>query len=433
MQIQVSVEDVSSVRKKLEVEIPSEVVEQEFEAVSRQFRGQARLPGFRPGKAPLALVKRNFRKEIRNEVVQNLVPRSYQQALGEQPWTPVGQPRIGDLDFGEQGPLRYVASLEVFPELKLPPYEGLRVADVDEDVSGQEVASAMQELRERHARFEPVEDRPVQEGDLVTIDLGGEYLLNPEDPEAELPEPFRQEDYTLEVGGENTHEAFTGALSGMNLAQEKTFEVSYPQDVPEEKLAGRRVRFTAEVTDIRSRVLPELDDDFARLLGEFEDLEQLRNRVRQDLEHRKKHDRETQIRNRLLGQLVEQTGFELPESLVEERIDSKVRDLAYNIASQGVDLARAGVDWAKLRGDLRPQAEREIRGELILDRIAEEQEIPVEPRDEAEELGRVAQSMKAPLEKVRGYFRQEGRMEELRAGLRRRKALEWLREQAVVE
>ncbi len=432
MQIEVAVEDLSSVRKKLEIEIPGDLVRSEFESIGQAWRKEARIPGFRKGRAPLGLVQRTYRKEIRGEVVQNLVSRSYQEALQQQGWRPVGEPEIGEVELGETGPLHYVATLEVLPELKLPPYEGLQVKDVDEAVSAQEVASALQELRQQHARFEAVEDRPIQEGDAAVIDLRGEFLPGDEDSQEPIPDPIHEEDVRVEVGGERTHEAFSKALVGMNLAQEKAFEVSYPQDYPEKKLAARRVRYTVEVTDVQTRVLPELDDAFAREVGDFETLELMQERLEEDLQRQKAKDRESQIRNQLLAKLIEQTGFELPETLVEARIDSRVREVAYNMVSRGIDPARAGLDWPKLRQEMRPRVEQEIRSELILDQIASEQAIRVEPEDEREELARAARSMNAPPEQVRSYFSQEGRFEQLRQGICRRKALDWLREKAQV-
>lgn len=430
MDIQAELEEISTVKRKLTVQVPASIAGSEYLRVAREFKNFARVPGFRPGKAPIELIKRRYRKDIEGEVLQKLIPESYEQAVREKGVQPLSQPYLENLHFEEGKPLVYEAHFEVRPEIVLPEYRGLEVEVEDRPVAEEDVEQELEQLRERNATVVSVEDRPVQEGDFAIVDLQGEYLGGKETRHGHPP--ISEEGVVVRVGDDHTHEAFTQALIGMSVGEEKTFEVDYPSDYPEKKLAGHKLRFTVELTDIKRRQVPDLNDEFARDLGQYDSLEALRHEIRERLEAGRKQRREQETRQKLVEKLVDQTSFEVPETLLEARLDERISDLAYNFAYQGIDPSKANVDWRKVREDLGPEAEREVRGRLILEEIARRENLEVSEAEVEEELHRLAQSMNQPVERVRQYFQREGRLQGLRTQLRRRKALDLVREQARV-
>ncbi len=424
MEIQVQLEDLSSVKKKLRVEIPAEVALREFERVAQDYRTHARLPGFRTGKAPVGLVKRHFIKDIRGEVMRALIPKSYEQALNQVELSPLNEPHLEPVDFKEGTPLAFCAEFEVRPEIRLTGYKELEVEAISGDVDEEEVNQRLQKLREGQATLEAVEDRPAQDGDHVVIDLVGDYIDAAEGESQSRP--IQEESLSIEVGDEGTMAAFSEALRGMNIAEEKSFEVDYPENYPEPKLAGRKLRLTAEVTDIKRKQLPELSDEFAKALGDYADLEALTESIRGHLRDRGQVRRDSDLKSKLLGKLIEKTPFEVPEVLVQEQIDHRLRNLARNLAAHGTDPFRADLNWAKLREDFREDAVKSAKADLILQEIIRLENIEASADEKERELETMAASMDQPIEKIRQHFQQEGRMEGLAAEIRRRKALDLL-------
>src|SRR5690606_6066054 len=301
--------------------------------------------GFRPGKAPLGLIKRRFGSDIRSEVIQSLLPESYEQAVREKAVKPLGQPELENIEYEEGKPLTYEAKIEIIPEIKLPDYRGLEVEVPALEVTDKDVEERLEALRKENATLQAVEDRAVAEGDFVTIDLSGEYVLAEGEDHGHQHDPIDEEDVQVHVGDEHTHAAFNENLPGMNIGEEKTFEVEYGKDYPEKRLAGHKVRFRVEVTDIKQEVLPELNDEFAKDLGEHDSLESLKAELRAELEGGASRRKEELTKQKVVEKLTELAQFEVPNVLVEERLDQRLRDLAYNIAYQGVDPSRANINW----------------------------------------------------------------------------------------
>ena len=423
MDIRLEVEDISPVKKKLKVEVSAEVAGKEFNQIANDYRKHARLPGFRPGKAPLQLVKRRFQKDIRQDVLQRLVPESYDQALREREVKPLGDLRIEQLSFKEGESLQYEAQVEILPEISLPEYSGLEVRVPTEALTEGMVEEQLEKMRQRQAPLVAVSGRTTAaDGDYVTVDLKGEYL--DQDPDGKTVEPIEEEGATLQLGGEHTHKSFDQALQGMDVGQDKTFEATYDADYPEEKLAGHRLQFSVRLNDIKRLDLPDLDDEFARGLGDFENLDKLKDKIREELSHQLEHNRTSNLRQQLVQKLIEATDFEVPELLVESRIDDKVRDLAYDMARQGLNPTKANLDWASMRSDLRAAAEKETRAGLILGKIADQEGFEVSSQEIGEELEGLAESTNQPIDKVRQHFQEDSRREGLMDQIRRRKALD---------
>ncbi len=427
MKLRVELEDITPVKKKLKVEIPAEVALGQFNQVTQAYRRRARLPGFRPGKAPLGLVKRRFHHNIRHDVLQKLVPESYDDALRQQGVQPLGQPSFENLQCEEGEPLVYEAYLEVPPHISLPSYQGLEVSLKEEAVQSRDVEEELEKIREKYAPLVSVGDRPAQQNDYAVFDLRAEFL----DGE-KRHQSWQEENLSAVVGDDHTHRAFNEALGAMEVEGRKVFEVDYPPDYPDPELASHRVRYALHLKEIKQKQLPDLDDDLAKDVGEFESVDQLRDHVRQSLAEQHTQRREHELRNLLLDRLIEQSDFDVPQILVERRLEDKLRDLQYNIAAQGVHPSKANVDWLKVRTELEPSAIRDVKASLLLREIAQREDIQASAEEADEELARIAESTDQPREKLRQQFQREGGMKQLRAQIQRRKALDFLREQAKV-
>lgn len=429
MEIQVELEDVTTVKKRLKVEVPASIALQEMNQVAKQYKKHARLPGFRPGKAPVELIKRHFRKSIRSDVLQKLIPDSYQKAIQEKGVEPIGEPSLENLSFEEGESLVYEANFEVQPEIELSEYRGLKVMVESKPVTPEDVDQELDTLRETHSRLIAVEDQPIQEGDYAVIDLHGEYL---EEESGSSREPFQEKGVVVQVGGEHTHEAFNQALVDTVVGEEKTFEVQYDSDYPEDKLAGHKLLFTVRVGAIKRKELPELNDEFAKDLGEYETLKELREKIEERLGVEREKNREINLGNKLLEELASKTNFEVPEVLVENRIDGMLRDLAYKLASQGMDPSKANVDWMKVRSDVRPNAEKQVKANMMLTEIGQRENIEIASEELEQEVEKMADSMEQPTEKVQQYFQRKGRLEDLKTQLIQKKSMKFLVESAEI-
>ena len=426
MNVRTELEEISPVKKRLRVEVPVETVLAEFNRVAATYRRHSRIAGFRPGKAPVALVKRRYRKDIRQDVLQKLIPESYDQSIRERKIRPLGQLQLEQVALNEGEPLVYEAVVETLPEFQLPEYKGLEVRLEKNAPDEESVNRELERLRDRHAPLVSAPERDtVRDGDYAVVDLLGRYV--PGEDEA-----VRQENTTIRVGDERTQRDFNQALPGMKAGEEKTFVVDYPPDYPEEKLAGRRVRFNLQLNDIKVKDLPDLNDEFAKDLGDFNDLDQLKEQIRQGISNQWQQARDSSIRRQLVQKLSEASPFQLPETLVEDRIDNKIRDVAYNLARQGVDPNKANLDWNRIRDDLRQDAEQEARAALILSEIAEIEQLEVEWWEFEDELRKTADALNQPVEKLRSRYEEEPSKGGLQTRILRRKALELLMELAVV-
>jgi trigger factor len=433
MEIRVEVENLSPVKKKIEVEIGAETAQEELDRVAREFAKQARLPGFRSGKAPIGLVKRHFQDEIRGEVLNKLIPESYGLALKEKSLEPLGQPSLDGVHFEKGEPLSYTAEFEILPEFKLPKYKGLKAELEAVKVVKKDIDAELDQLREQQSVLEPVENRPIRDGDYAVIDLNGEPAEAAEGEEENKAEPIRDENVVVHVGVETTHESFNKALLGMNIAESKEIRIDYAADYPDEKLAGQTWQFKIEVTDIKVKVLPELNDDFAKDLGTHESLAGLKKEIKSRLEDHQKEHQDNKLRNSLIDQLVDSVEFEVPEVLAQETVDDQVRRFAQNMISQGVDPMKAEVDWQKFRDDFREGATRQVKSEIILNRIADAEKIKVSKDEREEEIRGMSERMSRPAEQVKQTLIKEGTLDSVLDHIKKRKTVEFLVESAQVK
>lgn len=406
-----------SCRRVLEVEIPQEVVKPRVQAITTRFQRRVRLPGFRPGHAPLAIVEQRFRDDIRSQLLQELVPEYVEAQARENRWELIGTPSITDVRYSENDTVKFKAVLEVFPEIELREYRDLRVELDQPEVTEQEVASELERLREQAATYVNVDPRPLEDGDFAGISLQG-IAAGTAAPGVQV------EEILCEMGGPNTVPEFTENLRGAQLGEERTFDVVYPQDFSDARLAGKTVSYRVRVLGIKKKQLPELNDDLARELGEFDSLEAVRQRVREELSQAKRLEAAGQARKKLRQQLVELHDFPVPETLVERQLERRMGRLRRQIAGQGVNPQSLNVDWGKLRASQREAALDDVKGTLILEKIAQREQIEVSEAEMEEEVQKLAVVAQQTAAAMRSRLTKEGGLDRLKSSLRIEKALE---------
>jgi trigger factor len=406
-----TVHDEGPVRKRIEVEIPADEVQREIDRGFERVGQQAHIRGFRPGRAPRKVVEQTYGEQVRREVVTRLVEHSFQHAVEDHALAVVGSPEIdgGELVPGE--PMRYTVLVDVRPEIVLGEVAGIPVARVDPVVSDDDVARALDGLRERAAELRPITDRVVIEaGDVATVDLASQLG----------DERQTREGVLLEAGIGGFPLALERQLVGQRLGARVTLDVAYPPDYGNTSLAGKTVSFDVQVNELHSKELPALDDEFARDHGQCDSLAELRQRVRFDLEHQAVRQTEARVREAVLGTLLERHVFEVPASLVTRRGDTILASLGVRLP----DGAEAESTLARLREQVRPQAEREVRADLLLDALAAREAVEITDADVDAEIAAMAARERQAPERLRALYERAEARDALRARLRRIRALE---------
>jgi trigger factor len=411
-------------RRELELEIPAEDVSKATERVAKEIARVARVPGFRPGKAPVSLIKRRFADDIKGEVLQSLVPEKVEKAVAERKLNPVSQPQVDKLDFNEGQPLKFRAVFEVLPEFELGTYKGLDIEMPAMEVTDEEVNKALEETRERAAAFAPVEGRAVENGDFVQLKLAGT-------PDGG-GDPIQADNVMCHVGAEETMQPFNENLLGGNVGDHKTFDVDYPADYPDAKLAGKKFHYDADVTGIKIKKLPELNDDFAKDVSDATTLDELKKKIRESLEHEREHRRKDLQREKIIFELVKRHDFPVPESLVEHQKDVRLERVVRSLAQQGVDPRAVNLDWVSLRQRQEDRAKDDVKAELIIDRIASAENIDVTEEDVQHELEHLGGHSGESVEAIRARLTKQGALDRMNAKLRSDKTLDWLAQNANV-
>jgi trigger factor len=407
--------DVSETRKTLTIEIPSDIVDAEINKIAKDYSRQARIPGFRPGKVPATLVKKRFKDQILHDVMHGLIPRAVEEALQERGIEPVDTPNIKDVVLEEGQPLTFTAAVETVPSFDPGDLSTLAASRPSAAVGDEAVDQMLQRLRERSAKFEPVEGRAIADGDTAVLDI------DRKDSESESD---RHENVSLEIGGPANPPGFDANLVGLNSGDEKTFTIHFPDDYAVKEMAGTDVVYTVKVKDVRRKVLPELDDEFAKDLGAFDSLTALRDKVRSDLEEEARDNARRQVRSTVLKQLSDRVTFELPGSLVEREIDRRLEEFARQLIQQHVDPRQAGIDWGQFREAQRDPARASVASALVLDEIARREQITVAPEDVDKEIEQFAARAGRTPAALRAQLEKEGGIARLYAGLRREKAVD---------
>jgi trigger factor len=407
--------------RELVLDVPADEVSKTYTNVAANYRKLAKIPGFRAGKVPETVVRRRFATEIRKEVIDRLLPLRFNKAVRELDIRPVGEPRVTELTVEDGQPLHVKAVFEFIPDFSIEGYKDVTVEKPSADLTEEEFSREMEELRESRATIEPVEeDRPIASGDLVQISYTGQIEGAAEGEPA--PEQLTGEDTLVEIGGKNTVEAFGNALVGARPGQELKAEVAYPAEYPEPKLAGKSVAYEIQVKGIKKRNIPELTDDFAKELGDYENLADLENRVREHMSSRKRRSVESETRNRLYEALAERFSFPVPESLVQDQIDTRLERGLRALAAQGMQTEQMRkLDFGRLRTAQRDGAITEVRSSILLDRIADQENITVSDEEVEQELQMAALQSRENIETLRARLTQDGGLARIREQLRREK------------
>jgi trigger factor len=408
----------------LVLDIPAEEVTKAYGKVVGNYKKYAKIPGFRAGKVPESVVKRRYAGEIRKEVIDGLLPERFNKAVLELGVKPVGEPRVTELTLEEGEPLHVKAVFEFLPAFSIEGYQTVTVPKPPVEITEEEFAHEIEQLRESRATVEPVEeDRALVDGDWAQITYTGEVAGD------EAAPPVSGEDTLVEIGGKDTVEAFSAALRGAKPGQELKAEVIYPADYAEPKLAGKTVAYNVEVKAIKKRTLPVLDDDFAKELGAYESFSELENRVREHLSNRKRRSVEGETKDRLFALLTERYPFPVPESLVQEQIDSRLERGLRALAAQGMDTEQMRkLDFARLRAAQRDGAIAEVKTSVLLDRIASEEKIDVSDEELDRELQLAALQSRESIEVLTARLTEDGGLARIREQLRREKTASLLYE-----
>ena len=399
--------------------MPVEEVEAETGRAVAKVQQRAKLPGFRPGKAPASIIRQQFAGEIRKQVLESLIPKYLHNRFEAEDLKVVGQPDITDVHLEAGEPLRFTAEFEVVPQVELLDYKGLTVKYHDPEVTDEDVDKRIEELRHSKAEFVNEDPRPLADGDFAVLSL--ESLSAVEGP------PVKNEEMTLEVGGGDTLEDFSEHLRGMNPGEEKEFDVSYPEDYGQPKLSGKTVRFRAQVKGVRRKELPEINDEFAQDLGDYRTVDELREAVRKSLFGQRQFEAQQEAKNQLVDKLVDMHDFPVPETFVDQQIKNRT---GRALAERGVDPKSLKLDWKKLKENQQDKALREVKASMLLSRIAEREAI-APTRDEVDkEVERVARQQREPFAAVRLRFEKDGTLGRIASHIQTEKTLSFLFEHA---
>lgn len=414
-------------RREIAVEASADEVSRSFEKVVKRYQKLARIPGFRAGKVPGTLIRSKFAKEVRQEVLESLVSERFRKAIDEQHLRPISEPQLVDMQLVEGEPLHFTAAFEVMPVIDVTGYEAIRVPRGDNAISEDEYTTELDRVLESYATVETVEeDRPLQDGDWAEIEYRGDVrdLAQTVGDEGSTggseSEPIRGDDVMIEIGGKNTLPAFTEGLRGAKPGQELQLEVDYPAEFGEPKLAGKTVRYDVTVKAIKRKTYPERDAELAKQLGNYESFEEFETKLRERTAARKTEALENQRKDRILGEMIARFPFPVPESFVQQQIEARLDRGLRALAQQGMraeDMRK--LDFGRLRSAQREQATNEVRASMLLDRVADLENVQVNEDEVERELLMMSLQYREPLETLRERMEKDGTLNRLREQMRR--------------
>jgi trigger factor len=442
--MKVAYTDVSDTQKSLQVEIEPDVVGTEIDRVIRGYARSLKLPGFRPGKIPPKIIRQRFKAQILHDVAHDLIPRAVEDALRERGVEPIETPSVKDVSIEEGQPLTFTAAFQTAPPVDPGSYASLTIRRPAVDVTAEQIEEAMGRLAQSAARFQPVTDRAAEMGDTVVMNLTRTQVPLPAEagPVAEAapaesgdggespaaaeatPGPERLEEAGVEIGASANPPGFDEHLLGVTPGTEKSFRVSFPADYGVESLAGRELDYAIEVTGIRRKHVPALDDEFAKDLG-YDALDKLREQVARNLRREAERNQERNVRQELLQQLAQRVPFDAPEVLVAREVDRRVEEFVHQLIEQRIDPMRAQIDWEQFRTEQREPAVNTVKCMLILDEIARREKLAVSDEELDAEVEKFAAGANQPIETVRARLEKEGAIGRVYAGLRREKAIDF--------
>lgn len=416
-----NVKNISECKKEIDLEIPASEVMKEWDRLVAQYSSRAKIKGFRPGKAPKDMIKRMYYPDIQETLINNLVPRTLNKELTEKKITPVGQPVISDLHFKENEPLRFKVSVEMWPEIHLPKYTGIKVQKKKVSVTEKEIKDSLEELRAKSAQYIPAEERGVEDGDYVVAEIKGKNTKT----KRFLP----TEKVVILAGHQDNEEVLNKNLIGLKPGEQTHFTIQYKNDHENKKLAGQKIEYDLKIESIKEKKLPDINDDFAKDLGDYKKLKDLKTKLKEQLRESKKGAQRREMAEEIIGKISEQMSLELPESAIEKESNAILNRQLSSLPQQ--NLSKEALD--SLREDMRKRAVQNIQNHLILTKIAEKEKLKVSEEEITEEMKAIAKTHNVPLARVVESINQEGQKEDLKDNLLIRKTVDFLVKSAIIE
>ena len=406
----------------LEIEVPVDEVRRETERIISEIQKRAKLPGFRPGKAPASIIRTRFAEQIRQDVLESLLPKAFNKRAEEEHLHVVGRPGVTEVHFHEGEPLRFKAEFEVAPQFEIADYRELPVEYDEPQVTDEEVAPRIESIRERKADYLNEDPRPLADGDYAVVHL--QSVGGIEGP------PIDNDDMMLHIGNPETFPEFTENLRGVSPGEEREFEVRYPDDYGEERIAGKSVRFHVTVKGLRRKEVPELNDEFAQDLGDYQTLDELRDAVRKAILAEKTYEAQREAKDKLVEELVKRHDFPVPEAWVDRQTEIAVENRLRALAAQGADLKKLNVDWSRVRESHRERAAHDVRASLLLERVANAENIHATNDEVDREVQRIARQEREPVAALKLKYEKDGTLDRIASHIRTEKTLNFLFENA---
>ncbi len=412
---------VEGCKHEVEITVPVDEVARETDRVIANIQQKARLPGFRPGKAPISLIRAKFSRQVREDVLENLLPKFFKKKMEEEELQPVSRPSVKDVEFKEGEPLTFKAEFEVAPEIELKEYRGVLVHYHEPEVTDEDIDKRIAEIREQKAQYVNVEPRPAADGDYAVVSL---------DSVSGVAEPIHQDEMQLKVGDQDTMPVFSETLRGMSPEEEKEFEVTYPEDYGKENLAGKTVRFRMRLKMIRIKELPEPNDEFAQDLGDYKTFDELREAIRKSIFQEREYAAQSKAKDELIERLVEAHDFPVPDAYVERQIESQLESQFRSLAERGVDPSKLKIDWTKLKEAQRAKALQAVKASLLIEKISDREAIHATNDEVDHEVQRLAKQEREPVAATRKKLEKEGLIGRIAYQIRSNKTMNFLFEHA---
>jgi trigger factor len=414
----------NTTKREIQVEIPVDEVARQTESLIQKYQKMARIPGFRRGHVPASIIRQRFSEEIKTDMVEALIPRYFRQETERLGMHPISQPQVTDLHLHDGEPLRFKAAFEVLPDVKVEGYKELRADKPEITVSDSDVEQALSDLREQHAAFSPIEGRALADGDFAQVSLDGT-------PKTGEGQPVHMDEVLVEIAGKNTMPEFTENLRGTNVGDERTFDVNYPQDAQDQRLAGKAFSYTVKVHGIKQKSLPDLNEEFVKQLGDFASVDDVKKRIRENIESERRHTAEHEAKDKLVAELVKRNEFEVPDALIEHQIDIRLERGLRALAAQGLTAEQMKkMDLHRLRAGQREQAIHDVKASLLLEKVADEENVQVSDEELDREVESLVKQTKQTAEAVRGRLTRDGGLDRIRTRIRNEKTLDFLYHQS---
>jgi trigger factor len=425
VEMNVSVVDLSANQKKLQVEIPALRVQGALDEKYRDLSKNIRMKGFRPGKVPRNIIKSYYGKTVENEVSSQFIQETYQDALREANLKPLVEADVSEMRFEDNGAFTYVAVVDVSPPFELEDYKGLTIHRPPVEIEQKQVEAELERIQQQHSQLRNLEaERPIAEGDVVLVDFTPTV-------DGTVYEKGKANDYMVEIGKQSLHPEFDQHLIGHRSGESVDFELDYSEDAPTREIAGKRVRFDVAIREIKEKLIPVLDDEFAKEVGQFETLAELRQTVYDQLLKREMERISADVRQQIVDQLLGKVSIELSSRVIEREVDRLIGMLRYQFESQGIKLDTSKFDTPEIRAEYRPQAEKNVRWHLICQYIGKRDELDLTEQDLEEIYHEVAQAARLDVASLKRDYADSAIVHQAKEGKLAEKVLKMLEETAV--